>query len=333
MDDDPTLKLGANLKGHIIKLMCRKKQRLLSQAWEVWISGANVVHDYTIDARIILSRQRGEDEPFDELEVEVLHKWIFQNKAKDPTGLAALLSSCRSKAAKIQALQQLRLEQFEPGELILCQNTLPRAEDGLFTIMTGSCDVLQFPVGSMALLNLGTFFKNRDWEACKEILTAARVINTMHPPTGFGELASLALIKRTASVRAAPDQTCLTELLVIPRKCLFNVLQTSTAVGSDAHSASEAIDFLRQSGLAMNSTSRELFRIACSMRKRVINRGRLLYSKNQRGTSCCPVVVDSASPSLHMAVHCGAAAARPRRRGCAHGRHQRRRPTPTAAPA
>lgn len=292
MDDDPIVKNGSGfgLKSNMVRLMCRKKQRLLTQAWEQWITTVKIVHDYTIDARIILSKTRGEDEPLDELEIEVLHKWIIQYKDEDPTGLSALLTSCRSKSAKMSALQNLRLEQFEPGELILCQNTLPRAEDGLFTILNGSCDVLQFPEGSMSLLNLGTYFKNRDWDAAKNVLSTARLINTMRAPTGFGELASLALIKRTASVRASPDQKILTELLVIPRKCLYSVLQASTLIGTDIHSTSEAIDFLRQSGLAMSSSSRELFRIACSMRKRVINRGQVLYTKNQVA-NCCYIVV------------------------------------------
>jgi len=292
MDDDPIVKNGAGfgLKSNMVKLMCRKKQRLLTQAWEKWIEQTKVVHDYAIDARIILSRARADDELLDELEIEVLHKWVIQYKEEDPTGLSALLTSCRSKSAKIQALQSLRLEQFEPGELILCQNTLPRADDGLFTILNGSCDVLQFPEGSMALLNLGTYFKNRDWDAAKEVLNTARLINTMHAPTGFGELASLALIKRTASVRASPGQSILTELLVIPRRCLYAVLQASTLIGTDVHSTSEAIDFLRQSGLAMSSSSRELFRIACSMRKKVFNRGKVLYEKNEVGT-CCYIIV------------------------------------------
>ena len=174
--------------------------------------------------------------------------------------------------------------------MVLFQNTLPRSEDGLFTILCGTCDVLQFTECSMALLNLGVYFKNRDWESAKEIIDSARLINSMGSPTGFGELASLALIKRTASVRASLNQSIYTELLIIPRKCLYSVLASSVHAGSDIQSTSEAIDFLRQSGLGMSVPSRDLFNIASSMKKKTLCRGSVLYFKNQVGQYCYIVV-------------------------------------------
>ena len=290
MDDDPQVSTGTGLRHVIMKLTCRKKERLLSQAWQKWIGKTQVYHDYTTDVRIILTKQRNEGEMLDELEIEVLYKWVIQHQGDDPTGLPSLLASCKSRNSVIDTLQNLRIEQFEPGEMILFQNTLPRSEDGLFTILCGTCDVLQFPEGSMSLLNLGVYFKNRDWDNAKEIVDSARLINTMGSPTGFGELASLALIKRTASVRASLHQTIYTELLIIPRKCLYSVLASSVHAGSDIQSTSEAIDFLRQSGLGMSVPSRDLFNIASSMKKKTLCRGSVLYFKNQIGQYCYIVV-------------------------------------------
>jgi CRP-like cAMP-binding protein len=281
-DDDMPVKLSVPVCGLILKLMCRKKQRLLSQAWNLWTKNCNVFHDYTIDLRIILCKDRGESDQLDEYEVEVIHKWCMQRASLDPTGLAAIILKCRKRTAILQAFQNLRLEQFEPGEVIIFQGTLPKPEDGLFTIISGSCDVVQYPPESLALLNLGVNFRKRDWDACKNTVNDARLINTMRAPSGFGEMASLALIMRTATVRAAPNQRILTELAVIPRKCLFNLLSASIEQESSSMpTSSEAIDFLRQSGLGMSVSSRELFTVANCMQKKTISLGNVLYFKNQ----------------------------------------------------
>lgn len=290
MADDPPAKISSDIRQAVLVIMCRKKQRLLQQALEQWTRATNVVHDYTIDLRIILARQRNVTESLDELEIEVLYKWMIQNYASDPTGIANLLKSCRKKEAVVQALQDLRLEQFAPGDGILFQNTFPRAEDGLFTVLSGECDVLQFAEGSLSLIEMGRAVKEKNWEGASTMLNDARLINTMRAPTGFGELASLALIKRTASVRARVDQDILTELLIISRKSLFALLSASSRFGEEMHNHSEAIDFLRQSGLGVSVSSRELFSIAASMRKRVVTRGSLLYRKHDLAL-CVYVVV------------------------------------------
>lgn len=293
-DDDAVIKPTIPIKQTVLIILCRKKQRLLSQAWEKWTNATDVFHDYTVDVRIILSRSRLEDEQLDELETEVLYKWVLQNYHADPTGIAHALKCCKSKAAVVSALQSMRLEQFEPGEGILYQNTWPKSEDGLFTILSGACDVMLHPAASMSVLTLGTHVKNKDWEGAKAELCNARLINTMNAPSGFGELASLALIKRTASVRAQPDQDILTELLIITRKSLYTVLSASmgnSGVDSDVQSASEAIDFLRQTGLGVSMSSRDLFSIASCMRKRTVRGGSVLYITEQPA-DCIYLVVN-----------------------------------------
>lgn len=293
----------ANIKSGKLPLfiLCyRLKQNLLQHKWDKWIQNSNVIHNYTVDLRIILSRQRADEEFLSELEIHALSKWVNQNYYLDPTGIAFLLKSCKKKQLIVMALQNLRLEQYKPGDGILFQNTLPHMLDGLFTIISGACDILLFPEKSPLNIELLRCCKEKDWHNAKEVLKNAILLNTLSSPSGFGELASLAMVKRTASVRAKLESNTLTELIIISRSILYELLmlvtkssdQSEAAIESNTNESgmTETIDFLRQSGLGSGANSKQLYAISISMKKKTLNSGKVLYFKNQPST-CIYIII------------------------------------------
>ena len=128
------------------------------QAWQLWIenvdSRTRPIHDYDYDLRAILVRSISQTEARQEIEIEVMYKWVLQKYQLDSSGLANFLFKCKSRAAVVSALEALRLEAVGPGDALLFQTTLPRQEDGHFTVFTGQVDVLQFQPESRDLLQL-----------------------------------------------------------------------------------------------------------------------------------------------------------------------------------
>ncbi len=289
MQENPIVTLiGPNRT--IVLTICRIRQRILSHAWQIWIERTGVKHDYEADVRMILSRKIPEDDFRTELEIEVLYKWIVQVKDIDPTGIASTIFQCKRKAVIYEALQQIRLEFYAPGETVLIQGDIPRPEDGHFTIFKGECEVVQFPEESVPLLKLLYLAKKKRWDEAKKLLRAAQIVAKIPHLSGFGELSTLTGVKRAASIRAARKLESTTEILVLPKEPLLNCLKMRYSDGVSGSATSEAIDFLRQSGLANRISPKDLVSAAASMIRRTLLQGDILYYKGESVKSIFLVV-------------------------------------------
>eukprot|EP01033_Poteriospumella_lacustris_P003099 gene3099-2273_t len=194
-----------------------------------------------------------------ELEIEVLYKW-------------------------------LRLEFYEPGETVLFEGDIPRAEDGHFTVFKGECEVLQFPDESVPLMKLLYLAKKKRWEEAKLLLTTAPIVAKIPKLSGFGELSTLTGVKRAASIRISPKMTEPAEVLILPKEALLDCLKSRTSEDVEGASTSEAIDFLRQSGLANRISPKDLVSAASSMIRRTLVQGEILYYKGETAKSIFLVV-------------------------------------------
>mmetsp|Transcript_28964 Transcript_28964/g.39787 ORF Transcript_28964/g.39787 Transcript_28964/m.39787 type:complete len:117 (-) Transcript_28964:121-471(-) len=85
MQEDPIYEFPSEEKKIMCVVLCRIKQRLLQQAWDIWCVKTDVSHRYSNDIRVILSRKLPEDQQRSELEIEVLYKWILKVHDQDPT--------------------------------------------------------------------------------------------------------------------------------------------------------------------------------------------------------------------------------------------------------
>ena len=313
--EDPVIGGVDGLARSIMLTVCRNRQRLLQQAWDYWTVNMEVEHDYALDVQTILSHPLAENEMRTELEIEVLYKWVRQNANQDYTGIAATIFSCRRHKVVVSLLQHCRIESFPAGEPILFQGTLPKLEDGHFTILSGSCDVLQFPEETVAYLNLQRYATHRRFESAKELLKHGTVLAEMHPPAGFGELSSLTGVKRAVTVRASVPHddkgnlldkaASMTHLLVVPRKELLSALEFRSGDGAVVGSApSEAIELFRQTGLAARIDTKDLMAAAASMVKHTLWEGDVLFEKDTKADRIFLVVsgefvLDTTEPSAN----------------------------------
>lgn len=273
----------------MIVCICRIRQRLLKQAWQTFTERTGVKHDYNQDLRTILSRQLPADELRTELEIEVLYKWVMQAKDIDPTGIASTIFHCKKKGAIYNALQQLRLEYYGPGEVVIYQGDYPRMEDGHFTILSGECEVLQFTGDSVRLTKLLACARKRRWEEAKELLEAAQVVAHIPTFSGFGELSTLTGVKRAATILTSKISD-ISEIVVLPKHPLLDLLKYRNKETTQSSEQSEAIDFLRQSGLANRISPKDLVLAASSMSKRTLHEGDILYYKGEE-VKCIYMVV------------------------------------------
>lgn len=279
----------------IVVIMCRMRQRLLRQSFRRLIANTEVEHDYESDARIILSRKLFDDEIRTELEIEVLFNWIDSIKNVDPTSIANTILMCKKRTFIFNALQQLRLEFYGAGETVLFQGDMPRPEDGHFTIMDGSCEVVQFPEDSTPLQKTLYMSKQRQWDDCKKLLLGGVVVANIHKFSGFGELSTLTGVKRAATIRADRTPGIVTEIAVLPKQALLDCLKFRR-VGEvvegqlEGLAPSEAMDFMRQSGLANRISPKDLVRAAHCMIRHTLMQGDVLYYKGQSVNSIFLVV-------------------------------------------
>jgi hypothetical protein len=273
----------------LIVIICRIRQRLAKQAWQYWTENAGVRHDYTKDLRTILLRQLPPNELRTELEIEVLYKWVMQAKDIDPTGIASTIYQCKKKAAIYSALQQIRLEFYGPGESVIFQGDYPRAEDGHFTIIKGECDVLQFTSDSARLTKLLFFAKKRKWEEVRSLLQSAQVVAHIPQFSGFGELSTLTGVQRAATIQTSKSVD-ITEIVVLPKFPLLDLLKYRTKETNSSSTQSEAIDFLRQSGLANRISPNDLVLAASTMSKRTLLEGDVLFYKGEE-VKCIYMIV------------------------------------------
>lgn len=266
----------------VLVCMCRIRQRLLTQAWERLTKNTGVIHNYEDDVRMILTRKLPDELMRTELEIEVLYKWIVQTKDLDPTGISSTIYSCKRKSSVFNALQQIRLEYYDPGEIVLFQGDMPRSEDGHFTIFKGNCDIVQFPEDSVPLLKVLYYAKKKKWDDAKKILQHAQILSKIHKYAGFGELATLTGVKRAASIRSSRKKNMITQILVLPKSALLECLSNKRGDSVEGAAPTEAIDFMRQSGLANRISPKDLVRAAGSMIKRNLVQGDILYFKGEK---------------------------------------------------
>ena len=128
LNEDPILSHD-NIKRPLIVITCRTRQRKLQHAWSRWTKHTGVIHDYLADVITILSRPLAATELRTELEVEVIFKWVLQDYALDPTGIAYTLYMCMSKRSIVGLIQRARLDRYQPGEAIVLQNAVPLPEE------------------------------------------------------------------------------------------------------------------------------------------------------------------------------------------------------------
>lgn len=273
--EDSPASLNDGLARCIIIMICRNKQRIYQQAWNRWTKNTDVIHDYTKDLRSILLRKIPDDQPRSELEIGILCKWATQVGNGDPTGIAYAINCCKSKKAIINLFQHCRLECYLPNQTILFQGSLPRIEDGHFTIIQGEVDILCVQDGSVKLLQLQKLAKDQAWDEAKKLLAHVKSLASIQLPGGFGELATLSHAPRTASVRASSYG--ITELLVVPKNELLECIGRGTKGGDTG----KAIDFLRQTGLASRISPKDLVTAANSMKKHIFLKGDILFLKGE----------------------------------------------------
>ena len=217
IEEDPIIGGVSGLARCVMLTVCRNRQRLLQQAWDTWTTEVELEHDYTGDMRAILSYPLKDTEMRSELELEVMFKWVRQH-ARDVTGIAYNIYSCSSKKVICQCLQHLRLESFQPGDPILYQGALPKDEDGHLTILSGSVDVVKFPVDSISFIKLQQYAKRCLYESARKLLLDCTVLATLETNAGFGELSTLTGVKRAVTIRASILNKTLTDVLVIPKE-------------------------------------------------------------------------------------------------------------------
>lgn len=278
--EDPIVPLEPSLARSIVIMICRNKQRTLQQAWNYWTRNADIVHDYTSDVREILMRPISEGTLRSELEIEVMYKWIVQNHHKDTTGICHTIKACKKKNVVVSALQHMRLECYQQGDSIIYQGQNPKAEDGQFTILTGECEVVQVQEDSVTLQRLNYCLKKKDWNSCKNILSRANVLAVIKFPAGFGELSTLTDAKRVATIRA---KTPLVEVIATPKAPLIDCINAKRNKDGQQDEAEigKVMDFLRQSGLANRISPSDLYEVGCSLKKRVLDKGEVLYLKGE----------------------------------------------------
>lgn len=290
VEDDPIIEGLEGLGLSIMLILGRNRNRLLQQAWNFWIKNTCIVHDYTADVISILSNPIGVSEMRTELELEVMYKWALQQSHLCPTGLAYNLSQCRSRNAVVNVLQQCRLEIFNAKELILYQDTLPQPEDGLFTILRGSCDVIHLNEGSVTAIKLQEYFKRNKFDSAKELLEHSRALTAMHAPSGFGELSCLTGVKRHATIRAGRIGA---SLIIVPQPTMlacFESRRSGSGTGVPGSAPGEAIEMFRQVGLATKISPSDVMNAANSMIKHTLEQGDVLYFKHQPARSTFLVV-------------------------------------------
>jgi hypothetical protein len=87
-------------------------------------------------------------------------------------------------------------------------------------------------------------------------------------------------VPRLASIRASRFLDKPVAVLVIPKYSLLDCLNSKgKSLGIEGGSAGEAIDFMRQSGLANKISPKELVQAASSMMRKTLFRGDLLFIK------------------------------------------------------
>lgn len=285
--EDPVVEL-TGMARMVFRIVCRNKQRSLQKCWNRWVKNVSIDHDYIADVRTVLLRLRGDDSVRSELELEVIFKWVMQYGNADPTGIARLLMNCKNKKVVVNALQQLRLECYYGRDGIVFQGNLPKQEDGHFTILRGECEVVQFQQNSISLLKLQGLTKRKRWDEVRQLLDFAQTLAHMTAPAGFGELNTLTAVKRAATIKAGTEGC---ELLVLP-KSNFLELQSYQRGDHKLDGAlpSEAIDFLRQSGLAHKISAGDLIQAAKSVVKRTLSRGEILFCKGESVNSVYLIV-------------------------------------------
>lgn len=280
IDEDMPSLLHEGAARAVLVVACRNRQRLIQLAWTRWTNATNIIHDYKSDTIMILSKVLRSDEYRSELEIEVMFKWVLQTYSGDPTGIAYSLKLCSNKTAVVNALQSARLERYDAKCAILIQNEMPLHDDGHFTIMSGSCDIVHFKPDSGHLFNIHLARKAKNFEFVNNLLVNGSILNTLSYPSGFGELSALTKVNRNACVRAS-DKDDSVSLLVIPRtellECLHhrNLYDTTTQHSVPA----EVMDYLRQSGLVRQASMVDFLNIARSMSKKTYKRGTILFQK------------------------------------------------------
>ena len=185
MVEDPIV-LVKGLKLCVIRIICRNRARILQQAWQRWCTNTSIHHNYAFDMRVILSRPLDRTVRRSELEIEIGYKWVINNCNVDPTGIAYMIQACRSRRLRIDSFNHMRLETYDSGDMIICQGNLPRLDDGHFTVLSGTVDVMQFPPGSVKLLLVQELAKSRQWTDYVRVQSQAQKMAVLHSPSGFG---------------------------------------------------------------------------------------------------------------------------------------------------
>lgn len=281
MIEDPIYYCKDTISRIFLIIQCRNKQRKLQIAWTRWSQYTGVMHNYMKDIQQILSRPIQSTEMRTEMEIEIFFKWVLQDYALDPTGIAYSLYMCKSKAIIIRIIQGARLDRYNPREAILLQGSPPHMEEGLFTILSGAVDILILPQSSEQLTRLHSARTYNDNDEIERILTKEAVVaDTLYVGAGFGELSALTNVRRAASIVACDIATPV-DILVVTQQDIIDCVkcrrQVSTKYVQEA--SAEVMDFLRQTGLVNKAAVMDVMQAAACITKKTFPAGTLLYKK------------------------------------------------------
>ena len=278
--DDPVIARELENRPMVV-ISCRIRQRKLQHAWNIWTRATNVIHNYLQDVVNILSREISPIEKRTELEVEVFFKWALQDYIVDPTGIASSIFLCNSKRRIVNLFQHARLDRYHPGEAIVLQNSVPTPEDGLFTVMNGSVDIVILARESDKVTKLQEARKHNDIDEIHHILSNDGIkVDTLRYGAGFGELSALTKARRTASIVASGEFSD-ADVLVVSAQHLKDCIDKRRKVYHKAaqQASAEVMDFLRQTGLVHRAAAADVLQAASCISKRTYPAGTLLYKR------------------------------------------------------
>ena len=295
-EEEAVLDLPSGKDRALLIMMCRLKQRKLQEAWNRWwMNGCNdrADHDYTEDVKIVLQRELSTEELRSELEIEVIWKWALRNQSQDPSCITCILKRCSRRKVRVDLMQDMRLELFKAGDVIVSQKSSRRPQDGHFSILEGQCEMFKFEKGSKQLSRLRKAMEAKAWDDASDVFRGMPSVATLLPGSGFGELMSSRCFKEyTVSICAHREIDYYTSLIFVSQQPFNDCLSCSECASSTgkvhlkqfsvvkSHYAysGECMDFLRSIGIGRTLSSSDLHLLAASIEKIYLPPNSILFT-------------------------------------------------------
>lgn len=225
----------------LLRPLLRHRQRLLATVWSQWVLATGLVdHDYTADLLSILRRRMPPDEPRSELEVECIAKWVARYKSDDPTSIASVIRRCTSKRMRVQLMQDMRVEAFSRGDVIVHQTD---AAGGHMTVLAGQCEAFPLFSDAKQLHDLTASMRSKSYSDARAVLSDLPSAYTLGPGTGYGELCCACALPWICTI-AAHREVDVSVVVLFVSKAPFR-----RALESIAGTVGAALDYIRSYGL------------------------------------------------------------------------------------